>query len=53
VGPAWAEGLVIERGYEGLVAKDPQSAYVGGRSLNWLKVKVPKYREVERGFYKP
>jgi ATP-dependent DNA ligase len=50
VGPAWAEGLVIERGYEGLVAKDPQSAYVGGRTLKWLKVKQPHYREGERGW---
>jgi len=22
-------------------------------SLRWLKVKMPKYREEERGFYKP
>jgi bifunctional non-homologous end joining protein LigD len=48
---AWAE--VLHRGYEGMVAKDPDSKYVGGRSLKWLKVKVPKYREAERGFYKP
>ena len=27
--------------------------YVSGRTLKWLKVKQPKYREVERGFYKP
>jgi hypothetical protein len=27
--------------------------YVAGRSPMWLKVKVPKYREEERGFYKP
>jgi hypothetical protein len=27
--------------------------YVGGRTLKWLKVKIPKYREQERGFYKP
>jgi bifunctional non-homologous end joining protein LigD len=47
---AWQQ--VIEHGYEGLVAKDPQSRYVGGRTLKWLKVKQPKYREVERGFYK-
>ena len=40
-------------GYEGLVAKDPESPYVPGRTLLWLKVKQPKYREVERGFYKP
>lgn len=47
---AWKQ--VLERGYEGLVAKDPESKYVGGRTLKWIKVKVPKYREIERGFYK-
>jgi bifunctional non-homologous end joining protein LigD len=45
---AWAE--VIERGYEGMVAKDPASPYVGGRTLKWLKVKQPHYREGERGW---
>jgi len=45
---AWAE--VMARGYEGLVAKDPASPYVGGRTLRWLKLKVPKYREGERGW---
>jgi ATP-dependent DNA ligase len=45
---AWDE--VLERGYEGLVAKDPASPYVGGRTLKWLKVKVPHYREGERGW---
>ena len=45
---AWAE--VLHRGYEGMVAKDPKSTYVGGRTLRWLKVKVPKYREGERGW---
>jgi bifunctional non-homologous end joining protein LigD len=45
---AWQE--VLERGYEGLVAKDPASPYVGGRTLQWLKVKQPKYREGERGW---
>jgi len=34
---AWAQ--VIERGYEGFVAKDNASKYVGGRTLAWLKVK--------------
>jgi len=34
---AWAE--VQRRGYEGLVAKDESSAYRGGRSRAWLKVK--------------
>ena len=36
---AWQQ--VLERGYEGLVAKDPQSPYGGGRTLAWLKVKQP------------
>jgi ATP-dependent DNA ligase len=48
---AWAE--VLHRGWEGMVAKDPESPYVAGRTLKWLKVKQPKYREEERGFYKP
>ena len=34
---AWAE--VQRRGYEGLVAKDEASAYLGGRTRAWLKVK--------------
>ena len=45
---AWQQ--VLERGYEGLVAKDPASPYRGGRTLAWLKVKVPNYRESERGW---
>jgi bifunctional non-homologous end joining protein LigD len=45
---AWAE--VLHRGYEGMVAKHPDSPYVRGRTLKWLKVKQPKYREEERGF---
>jgi len=45
---AWDQ--VVERGYEGLVAKDLASSYRGGRTLAWLKVKVPKYREGERGW---
>ena len=48
---AWQE--VIRAGWEGMVAKDPESPYVGGRTLKWLKVKQPKYREVERGYYMP
>jgi len=44
---AWQE--VLRAGYEGLVAKDPDSPYVPGRTLKWLKVKVPAYREKERG----
>ena len=34
---AWAQ--VVERGYEGLVAKDSASTYEGGRTIRWLKVK--------------
>ncbi len=45
---AWQE--VLERGYEGYVAKDPGSPYVAGRSLRWLKVKQREYRVKERGW---
>jgi bifunctional non-homologous end joining protein LigD len=45
---AWQQ--VLERGYEGLVAKDPASPYVGGRTLKWLKVKQQDYRVEERGW---
>jgi ATP-dependent DNA ligase len=34
---AWAQ--VVERGYEGYVAKDERSAYEGGATRRWLKVK--------------
>ncbi len=44
---------MLERGYEGLVAKDPQSPYRAGRTLSWLKVKQRNYRVIERGWYKP
>jgi bifunctional non-homologous end joining protein LigD len=47
---AWEEAL--ERGYEGIVAKDPESRYVPGRTLKWLKVKVKDYRKEARGFYR-
>jgi ATP-dependent DNA ligase len=30
---------VVERGYEGYVAKDETSAYEGGATRRWLKVK--------------
>jgi ATP-dependent DNA ligase len=36
---AWEQ--VLERGYEGYVAKDEASAYEGGRTRCWLKVKQP------------
>jgi len=45
---AWRE--VEQRGYEGLVAKDASSLYIGGRTLSWLKVKQPDYRVEGRGF---
>lgn len=45
---AWQD--VLERGGEGLVAKEPRSTYEGGRTLKWLKVKQPHYREGERGW---
>jgi ATP-dependent DNA ligase len=45
---AWPHRRRFYTGIEGYVAKDPGSPYVAGRSLKWLKVKVPKYREEER-----
>ena len=36
---AWRQ--VVERGYEGYVAKDEASAYTAGPTRRWLKVKVP------------
>jgi bifunctional non-homologous end joining protein LigD len=45
---AW--GQVLDRGYEGMVGKDDASPYREGRTLAWLKVKVPRYREGERGW---
>jgi len=47
---AWAQA--VERGYEGIVGKDPESPYVPGRTLKWLKVKQKDYRKEERGFYR-
>jgi bifunctional non-homologous end joining protein LigD len=35
---AWA--IVEERGYEGMVAKDPRSTYRSGSTRSWAKVKV-------------
>jgi len=48
---AWEEA--VSRRYEGIVAKDPESPYVAGRTLKWLKVKQKEYRVEERGFYDP
>jgi ATP-dependent DNA ligase len=36
---AWS--IVTKRGYEGMVAKDPESPYLGGRTRLWLKAKGP------------
>jgi hypothetical protein len=33
-----------------LVGKDEVSTYAEGRTLKWLKVKVPHHREGERGW---
>jgi bifunctional non-homologous end joining protein LigD len=45
---AWEE---VPRGnYEGMVGKDPASAYTPGRTLSWLKVKQRGYRQEARGF---
>jgi hypothetical protein len=39
---------VVERGYEGLVAKDEHSAYEGGPPRQWLlKVRVPGWSVAE------
>jgi bifunctional non-homologous end joining protein LigD len=45
---AWRQ--MLERGYEGLVAKDESAAYRGGRTLSWLKVRQRDYRVEERGW---
>ena len=47
---AWAQA--VHRGYEGMVGKDPESPYVPGRTLRWLKVKQRACRKLERGFYR-
>jgi len=45
---AWAK--VLECGDESLIAKDRASPYRGGRTLAWLKIKMPHYHEGERGW---
>jgi len=45
---AWDE--VLGCNYEGMVAKDPESAYTPGRTLSWLKVKPRGYHQEARGF---
>ena len=45
---AWAQ--VVERGYEGYIAKDEASAYEGGPTRRWLKVKQKDWTVVEDGW---
>jgi ATP-dependent DNA ligase len=45
---AW--GQVIERGYEGYVAKDEASAYEAGPTRRWLKVKQKGWTVEEDGW---
>jgi bifunctional non-homologous end joining protein LigD len=45
---AWGEAVKL--GYEGTVPKDPESKYVPGRTLRWIKVKQKDYRKEGRGF---
>jgi bifunctional non-homologous end joining protein LigD len=42
---AWGE--VLKAGFEGYVAKDDTSPYVGGVTKSWLKVKVPEWTDPE------
>jgi ATP-dependent DNA ligase len=42
---AWKQ--VIERGYEGYVAKDDASVYEGGATRRRVKVKVPGWTDAE------
>jgi ATP-dependent DNA ligase len=41
----------MSRRTEGMVAKDPESAYILGRTLSGLKVKQRDYRKEARGFH--
>jgi bifunctional non-homologous end joining protein LigD len=45
---AWAQ--VVGSGYEGLVAKDEASAYEGGATRRWLKVKQKDWTVAEDGW---
>jgi bifunctional non-homologous end joining protein LigD len=42
---AWGE--VLKAGFEGYVAKDEASPYVGGVTRSWLKMKVPGWTDPE------
>jgi ATP-dependent DNA ligase len=45
---AWKQ--VVERGYEGYVAKDEASVYEGGLTRRWLKVKQKDWTVAEDGW---
>jgi ATP-dependent DNA ligase len=40
---------VLKAGFEGYVAKDEASPYVGGVTKSWLKAKVPGSTDSETG----
>ena len=40
-------GEVLQAGFEGYIAKDEASPYVGGVTKSWLKVKVPGWTDPE------
>ena len=42
---------MLQSNYEGMVAKDAESAYTPGRTLSWFKVKQRDYRQEARGFH--
>jgi len=48
--PFHTKGWVYTKRSTTGMAKDPESPYIGGRTLKWLKVKQPKYRVEERGW---
>jgi len=48
-----AFALATKKGWEGLVAKNPEAPYVEGRSTQWLKVKVHQEEELVVGGYTP
>jgi len=48
-----AYGEAKEKGWEGIIAKDPSAPYVEGRSTKWLKVKVHQEEELVIGGYTP
>jgi hypothetical protein len=51
---AWRRGAqVIERGYEGYVAKDEASAYEAGPTRCWLKVKQKGWASMAGSWTRP